>query len=734
MNTTVTKSKAEELRDNVVRQMDALEQNLRRADMTVEADKLHEKAQEYLKGVFSVMFTGAFTSGKSTTLNAMLWQRLLMTSINPETPVITRIINGEDSEEAVVKYRDTKRPDEAIPLSEFGEKYRLEFVNEGKFKEVSYVDLTRKLRTPTVMFVDSPGLGNNTTDDAVANDFAQNADAIVFLMNAVQAMDINERAYVERNFRCRHLKNVFFVVNWYNAVQGQDEEKFQEKLKFDLYDVFTDENGIFDEELYSKRVFCVDSYTSFCARTNTPKEKRKGVQFITEKVPPEDDQYSGIPEFEEALYEFLESDERDTQIYKGFMPRIASMFSATRHHMEEVMEQSKRGLSELESQSEEMEKGVKEIARNLDAMNEAIESALGEIMMAIDKAYTSFATRTDNNWDSYFSGKKIQFGLKEEAKIFGLKARNKIQDIFNPDGADKMARDREFADLMAPIFTQVETYIKMQTNKMTQEVTVNCEPIINRLAKKLQVYSENIRDVDLPGFDFDELVADVITAGKQGAERAASNIHSNTMKGTNQITGDISIAQALISGALMFNFDDMIADGMGGKKPWGTFIKETLLKELMDVVLATVISMIFPPAWIYYAARAIWGVLTMQKKADGVGVKILLGMKDATKQSIEDARSDVGIKVESSFRKELVDGCNEIIECIEMSLGQKQAQLQNLIEQIKDNQFDAEEQEIEFRSILADMVSNFNALSALIGGSTYTAETIENYAAIAQQP
>lgn len=721
-------TKSEQLRDNVIKEMIRYEDRLRAAGMQVEADQLHKKIAEYLLGIFSVMFTGAFSSGKSTTLNALMRQNLLTTSINPETPVITKITNGEDSDYAVIKYRDPEREDEIIPRSEFAEKYRLEFQNEGKFIEVSYVQLTRRLKNATVVFVDSPGLGNNTTDDNAANEFAKNADAVVFMMHATQAMDDKARNYVESHFRCRHLKNVFIVVNWYNEVQEKDEESFHEKLKHDLYDVFTNEDGSFNQELYEKRVFCVDSLTSFCARTGIEKGQRKGVRWISHPVPPEEDQYTGIPEFEKALYEFLEADDRDIHIYQGYMPRMAGMFGAASSHISEVLEQSRQGLEELRKRRDQQEAGIREITHYLEDMNHAIETAVNEILVNVQSAYQSFSTSAFNHWDEYFSGKEISFGLGDEFKIFGLKVKNRFQDIFQPEKADELARDQEFQKLMAPITSQVEEYLKGETGKMVDKVKVNCEPVIQRLAVRLQGDAQCIRDVRLDGFNFDQMVADIIAAGNRGAETAAKKLHDAHGGKTDPISGDMSIAQALISGVLLFNFDDMIADSMGGKKSWGEFLKDSLLKEVGDVILAIVIGSIFPPAWIYYAARAVWGILTMKKKAEGIGTQILLGMKDATRQSIDDAREDVAVKIEASFEKELTWGCNEIINTIELALRQKQKQLEELIGRIEAGEFDADKLKTELLAAQEELVSSFNALAALVGKGSYTKEEILNYA------
>lgn len=720
----MAKMNAEQLRNNVIKRLNKYEGLLRTADMENEAIQISDKVREYLNGLFSVMFTGDFSAGKSTTLNALMRQNLLTVSINPETPVITKIINGDDSDVAVIKYRDNKRSDERIPLSEFAEKYRLEFVNEGKFAEVSYVELKRALRTSTVVFVDSPGLGNSTTDDAAANEFAEKADAIVFMIHATKAMDQAAKDYIERRFRRRQLKNVFFVVNWYNMVQEQDDEKFREKIRHDLYDVFTDKDGNFNQELYDSRVFFVDAFTSLCARTGTPKKVRKGAKWIETPVEAEDDEYSGIPEFEQALYEYLEADDRDLSGYQGFMPRMAGMLSATVEHINEVIEQSKQDLDSLKKQKEEQEAAIKEVKKYLDDIQQAVDACINEMLVNSQSAYNSYVMNIENNWDGYFKGREISFGLWDELKIFGLKAKHKVQDIFDGDSVDKLARDKEFEALMAPIMSQIEEYIRKQTEKMVKEITVNCEPAVQRMAKRIQNDVACIRDVDLPGFDFNKLVSDVVATSSKNVGTATKGVGKNATGAADAVNKDMSIAQMLISGLLLFNFDDMVTGGVDGKKPWGVFLKENLLKEIGDEILAAVVVAVIPYAWVYYAARAIWGVLTVSKKAEGIGNSIILGMKGTVKQMTLDAKDEVLMNIDSHFDNDIKFGVGELIGAIELGMTQKQKQLKDLIRQRESKQFNADKKKEELIQAKTDMIATFNDLSALLGGTGYTEEQI----------
>ena len=73
--------------------------------MTIDEQALEGQLKKVEEGIFQVLFTGVFSAGKSTLLNALMKKNLLPTGIMPETPVITKIIFGQD-ENATVYMKD----------------------------------------------------------------------------------------------------------------------------------------------------------------------------------------------------------------------------------------------------------------------------------------------------------------------------------------------------------------------------------------------------------------------------------------------------------------------------------------------------------------------------------------------------------------------------------------------------------------------------------------------------
>lgn len=249
----------------------------------------------------TVMFIGEFCTGKSTLINALLRRKLLKTSFRPETAVLTKIVNGKSDDLVTVTFRDPERPDAAIPYEEYKEKFCLDEWNY--FNEISYVTVTAETQNKAVTFIDSPS-NALYIEDIIS--LARKADVVVMVLSARKLGGTAERECIQKLFAGRGLHNVFFAINWYNDLRSEDTEEFSAHLKDLIGCAFTDTDRNFNEELYKQRVFPIDAYTSECARTGSPKAERKGLKFIKTPVDPEEDAYTGVPELEQALNQYLE--------------------------------------------------------------------------------------------------------------------------------------------------------------------------------------------------------------------------------------------------------------------------------------------------------------------------------------------------------------------------------------------------------------------------------------------
>lgn len=277
-------------------------------DMKNEADVLKEQAQTLKEGIFQVLFTGTFSAGKSTMLNALMQKNLLKTSINAETAVVTKIIFGKEEKVIVYKKKigaDGKQLTEEYTVKDFFEKYRVSQENAALFEDVDYVQLQQPqegIGGTAVQLVDSPGTSNSQEDTQAARNFAKKASAIVFLINATMPFTDDDKKYIAAHFANKELKNLFFVVNRFDSVAADVIEDLKKLIREQLKAVFT-YNGQFDENMFNKRVFYISAYASRNARFEEKMIDQFGKTF---KHSREEDQYTGVPQLEVSLMDFVE--------------------------------------------------------------------------------------------------------------------------------------------------------------------------------------------------------------------------------------------------------------------------------------------------------------------------------------------------------------------------------------------------------------------------------------------
>ncbi len=157
-------------------------------------EKLERKlnsARDNLENLFSVVFIGEFSTGKSTIINALLGRNILPEGITPTTDEITIIKYGETDEES--NYND----------------YHYISINEERLKGFFIVD------TP----------GTNVTieqHEKITQDFIPNADIVFFTIGAERAVTGSEAKLI-RFIKEDWLKNIVFLLNKIDIVDSQSE-------------------------------------------------------------------------------------------------------------------------------------------------------------------------------------------------------------------------------------------------------------------------------------------------------------------------------------------------------------------------------------------------------------------------------------------------------------------------------------------------------------------------------
>lgn len=697
------------LRDDVLQGMTKYAQILRELGMDEQAEAMEGKISEYAQGMFQVMFTGPFSAGKSTTLNALNRRCLLKTSVKPETAVLAKIINGQNSDMVTVTFRDSTRPDVMIPYEKFRNEFRLDDEHSDKFKEIAYVTVTNEMRNKAVTFVDSPGLDHTETDNEVSNAFADKADAIVMVLSALKLGSDTERDYIEKRFAGQNLDNIFFVINWYNAVKSDEIAEFSEHLKSVIGCAFTDADGNFNQELYEQRVFPVDAYTSECARTGSLKEEKKGIKFVKRAVAPEEDEYTGIPEFEKALTEFLDSPEKEKTSFKIYLPQAARYYASAKHLIDDLTAKNQLSLEELIKEQQTKEAEIKKLEQLLDDIQHSYDNAMREIMINISSGYDDFARSVENNWDSYFSEVAIPFGMGEAAKLAVLKSKYAVGGLLDKirgdksgrHDSDKLAQDPEFKHITAPIGKEIETYLQSEGQKMSQNIMASSQSTINRLEADLTHYMSQLEAIDLSGIDL-------------------SAFGINAKVNNTDLSQNANLAQVILALLLGGNVDQAFDGLVNGGQSWGKFIKDFVSTELVEILIANIISIIIGPVgWIYLLARSVWGLWRAGTNADSMGKKVLIASKKEVVDTIKEQRDSEIYKMQQKFNGSIHKNSETVSNGFKASLNQQKDALDKLIQNKKTNEAHNTQELARLNGLKQELLGAFNTLAELIQGEQY---------------
>lgn len=158
---------------------------------------------------FNLVVLGEFNHGKSTFVNALLGADVLPTGITPTTAAINHVIwAARPSARAVL----ADGPEVTIPAGKLAEWVT---VDGGRAESTRFVEVGHpaKILENKVTLVDTPGVNDlNEQRAEVTYGYVPRADAVIFLLDAGQALKESERAFLASRVLERSRDRMIFVV------------------------------------------------------------------------------------------------------------------------------------------------------------------------------------------------------------------------------------------------------------------------------------------------------------------------------------------------------------------------------------------------------------------------------------------------------------------------------------------------------------------------------------------
>ncbi|HVK76944.1 MAG TPA: dynamin family protein [Kofleriaceae bacterium] len=158
---------------------------------------------------FHVVVLGEFNHGKSTFVNALLGLDVLPTGITPTTAAINHVVHaGQPKARVVLRSGDTVD----LTPSEIKEWVT---VAGGRADDVSHVELgyPSRILEDNVVLVDTPGVNDlNEQRAEVTYGYVPRADAVLFLLDAGQALKDSEREFLSSHMLDGTRDRLIFVL------------------------------------------------------------------------------------------------------------------------------------------------------------------------------------------------------------------------------------------------------------------------------------------------------------------------------------------------------------------------------------------------------------------------------------------------------------------------------------------------------------------------------------------
>jgi len=186
---------------------------------------------------FHLVVLGEFNHGKSTFVNALLGDDILPTGITPTTASINHVIYASTPTARVMLVTGESKPLDTSQLKEWVT------VAGGRASEVAYVELgyPSELLTNNVVLVDTPGVNDlNEQRAEVTYGYVPRADAVVFLLDAGQALKDSEREFLRSRVLESARDRLIFVLGKMDMLSADEKKAVVEYVRGGLAKITPD--------------------------------------------------------------------------------------------------------------------------------------------------------------------------------------------------------------------------------------------------------------------------------------------------------------------------------------------------------------------------------------------------------------------------------------------------------------------------------------------------------------
>lgn len=458
-------------------------------NMTSASENLNKLSDKVNNDTFKIQVIGTFKNGKSTFINSLLGEPVLPAYALPCTAVINEVKYGE-KKEAILHFRNPlpeKLPDsispkamshmqangmENVPPLKIAydeiEDYVCipigsdpnEMLLESPYEKVELfwpLDMLKE----GVEIIDSPGLNEAATRTRVTMDYLSKADAILFVLNAIQLCSLAEMDFVENNLKAYGFTDPFFIVNRFDLIPDSQKEGIKQFAELKLAEYST--NKIYYVSAQQALDGAMDKNESLYAKSNMGEFTKVLSDFLTK-----DKGKIKLSQPARELKRILNNE----ALYK-VIPGQKTMLDSSLDDVKSRYEKAKPQLETLKSKKEQI----------ITKLNLRIEQSRHEFQRAINKNTLAVAEMIPGWIESYKPTKSISIlHPKESANAVGLE----IADFVTTQIQDQQKKWRD--SVMMPLANERAQYIFESTDQDLSRLYTEID--------KINVYISGNNEVD----------------------------------------------------------------------------------------------------------------------------------------------------------------------------------------------------------------------------------------------
>lgn len=523
--------------------------------LTNEAQICNNAADAVKEGVFKTIVMGTFKNGKSTIINSLIGSKVLPEAVTPATAIISYLRYGTNDNKIYV-YKDDGTVKEMSHQEFFNEyKFTDEDADEAKrtgtvkrFSDVDYsvVYCNMPILENGVQVLDSPGLEDKECATKVTLKAASNANAIIYTGTVVSGgFNMNDKEFFKSNFEGRQLNNVFFLINKSDLFEAEELEAVKKYYKTQLKDVFVDEKGVFNEELYAKRVF-------FISARNVLKKKTGEENYNKRDIP-------AFERFEKELEEFLTTDARSIATFNSCFTKIANAYKASIHTADLNKSVCENGVDSVKEELAIVEQKLGQMENELSILKTSFDVAKTKTEGVIQRQLNCIVGKIDESWDAEINEivESSGFGVKDLLAI----AYHTVRYFNNEE-----RKNEAFEERIKPITDGVMNFVQRKCDEALSDIKVLTQPILDELKKEIDLREDSLNSL------FKDIYKTFNVDGETTVER-----------------GKVSPIKLLLSG--LNNDVNVLVQVMAGQDMgWMDFLKRTIIEMVVDSILFSVIG------------------------------------------------------------------------------------------------------------------------------------------------